>query len=46
VIVLDSTGIRKKKIVSTEVTGEEVHDGKVLKKLVEHASESNILKRV
>jgi len=38
--------IRKKKIVSMEVTSEEVHDGKVLKKLVEDASESNTLKRV
>jgi hypothetical protein len=46
VIVLDSTGIRKKKIVSMEVTSEEVHDDKVLKRFVEHASENNILKRV
>ncbi|MFZ0512276.1 MAG: transposase [Candidatus Nitrosopolaris sp.] len=38
--------IRTKKIVSIQVTSEEVHDGKVLKKLVEHASESNTLKRV
>jgi hypothetical protein len=38
--------IRKKKIVSMEVSSEEVHDGKVLKKLVEDASESNALKRV
>jgi hypothetical protein len=29
-----------------EVTSKEVHDGKVLKQLVEHASESNTLKRV
>jgi hypothetical protein len=38
--------IRKKKIVSMEVTSEEVHDGKVLKKLIEHEPESNTLKRV
>jgi hypothetical protein len=33
--------IRKKKVVSMEVTSEEVHDGKVLKKLVKGASENN-----
>jgi hypothetical protein len=38
--------IRKKKVVSMEVTSEEVHDGKVLKKLVDHASENNDVGRV
>jgi len=33
--------IRKKKVVAMEVTSEEVHDGKVLKKLVKGASENN-----
>ena len=38
--------IKKKKIVSLVVTSEEVHDGRVLKKLVDHASENNNVKRV
>ena len=38
--------IRKKKIVTMEVTSEEVHDGKVLKKLIDNASENNKVKRV
>ncbi|AFU57886.1 putative transposase, IS4 family [Candidatus Nitrososphaera gargensis Ga9.2] len=38
--------IRKKKVVSLEVTSEEVHDGKVMKKLVKGASENNGIKRV
>jgi Transposase DDE domain len=38
--------IRKKKIVSMDVTSEEVHDGKVLKKLIDNASENNKIKRV
>lgn len=38
--------IRKKKIVSLEVTSEEVHDSRVLKKLVNHVSENNDVKRV
>jgi hypothetical protein len=38
--------IRKKKVVSMEVTSEEVHDGKVLKKLVKGASENNDVGRV
>lgn len=38
--------IRKKKVVSLEVTSEEVHDGKVLKKLVKNASENNDVSRV
>ena len=38
--------IRKKKIVSMEVTSDEVHDGKVLKKLIDNASENNKVKRV
>ncbi len=38
--------IRKKKVVSMEVTSEEVHDGKVLKKLVKGASENNDVSRV
>ncbi|MBV9178597.1 MAG: IS5 family transposase [Nitrososphaeraceae archaeon] len=33
--------IKKKRILSLEVTSEEVHDGKVLKKLVDSASENN-----
>jgi Transposase DDE domain len=37
--------IRKKKIVSMEVTSEEVHDGKVLKKLIDNASKNNKVKR-
>ena len=36
--------IKNKKIISLEVTSEEVHDGKMLKKLVDTASESNIVK--
>jgi len=38
--------IRKKKIVSLEVTSEEVHDSRVMKKLIDHASENNNVKRV
>jgi hypothetical protein len=38
--------IRKKKVVSMEVTSEEVSDGKVLKKLVKEASENNDVGRV
>jgi IS5 family transposase len=38
--------IKKKRILSLEVTSEEVHDGKVLKKLVDNASENNNLKGV
>ena len=38
--------IRKKKVVSLEVTSEEVHDGRVLKKLVRGASENNDIGRV
>jgi hypothetical protein len=37
--------IKKKKVVSLEVTSEEVHDSKVMKKLVDHASENNDVKR-
>ena len=33
--------IKNKKIVSLEVTSEEVHDGKMLKRLVDNASENN-----
>jgi hypothetical protein len=36
--------IKNKKITSLEVTSEEVHDGKMLKKLVDTASESNNVK--
>jgi hypothetical protein len=36
----------KKRILSLEVTSEEVHDGKILKKLVDDASENNKTKRV
>ena len=38
--------IKKKRILSLEVTSEEVHDGKMLKKLVDNASENNKVKRV
>jgi hypothetical protein len=38
--------IKKKKIVSLEVTTEEVHDGMMLKKLIENAAENNDVKRV
>jgi Transposase DDE domain len=37
---------KKKKIVSLDVTSEEVHDGRMLKKLVDNASENNDVKRV
>jgi hypothetical protein len=36
--------IKQKRIVSLEVTSEEVHDGRMLKKLIDHASENNNLK--
>jgi Transposase DDE domain len=36
--------IKKKRILSLEVTSEEVHDGKMLKKLVDNASENNDVK--
>ena len=38
--------IKKKKIVSLDVTSEEVHDGSRLKELVDNALESNTLERV
>lgn len=38
--------IRKKKVISLVVTSEEVFDGKVLKKLVDNASENNGVRRV
>jgi len=38
--------IKKKKVVSLEVTSEEVHDSKVMKKLVDRVSENNDIKRV
>ncbi len=38
--------IKKKKIVSLKVTSEEVHDSKMLKELVDNASENNDVKRV
>src|SRR5919112_4362997 len=37
--------IKKKRILSLEITSEEVHDGKMLKKLVDNASENNEVKR-
>src|SRR3989440_5947680 len=37
--------IKKKKVVSLEVTSEEVHDSKVMKKLVDRVSENNDIKR-
>jgi IS5 family transposase len=36
--------IKQKRIVSLEVTSEEVHDGKMLKKLIDNASENNNVK--
>ena len=38
--------IKRKKILSLEVTSEEVHDGRILKKLVDNASENNNLKGI
>jgi hypothetical protein len=38
--------IKKKRILSLEVTSEEVHDGKMLEKLVDIASDNNKVKRV
>lgn len=38
--------IKRKRILSLEVTSEEVHDGKMLKKLIDNASESNNLKGI
>jgi IS5 family transposase len=38
--------IKWKRILSLEVTSEEVHDGKMLKKLVDNASESNHVKGI
>jgi hypothetical protein len=37
--------IKKKKIVSLEVTSEEVHDSKMLKPLVDHVLENNTVTR-
>ena len=36
--------VKKKRILSLEVTSEEVHDGKMLKKLVDSASKNNHVK--
>ena len=38
--------IKRKRILSLEVTSEEVHDGKILKKLVDNASENNNVKGI
>ena len=38
--------IEKKRILSLEVTSEEVHDGKMLTKLIDITSENNKVKRV
>ena len=38
--------IKKKRILSLEVASEEVHDGKMLKKLIDNASGSNHIKSV
>jgi IS5 family transposase len=38
--------IKNKKIISLEVTSEEVHDGKMLRKLVDNASKNNHVKGV
>jgi hypothetical protein len=37
---------KRKRIISLEVTSEEVHDGRILKKLVDNASENNNLKGI
>jgi transposase len=39
-----AVNIKNKKIISLEVTSEEVHDGKMLMKLVDNASENNNVK--
>jgi hypothetical protein len=38
--------IKKKRILSLEVTSEDVHDAKMLKKLVDNASENNHVKGI
>ena len=38
--------IKRKRILSLEITSEEVHDGRILKKLVDNASENNNLKGI
>ena len=38
--------IKNKKIISLEVTSEEIHDGKMLRKLIDSASENNHVKSV
>ena len=38
--------IKKKRILSLEVTSEEVHDGKILEKSVDNASENNTLRAI
>ncbi|MBV9176234.1 MAG: transposase [Nitrososphaeraceae archaeon] len=38
--------IKKKRILFLEVTSEDVHDGKMIKKLVDNASENNKLKGI
>ena len=38
--------MKRKRILSLEVTSEEVHDGRILKKLVDNASENNNLKGI
>lgn len=38
--------IKKKKILSLETTSEEVHDGRVLKNLVDHTLKKNTVKRI
>jgi hypothetical protein len=38
--------IKKKKIISLEVSSEEVHDSQMLKKLIYNASKNNVVKRV
>jgi len=46
VIALVAVDIKKKRVVSLEVTSEEVHDSKVMKKQVDRVSENNDIKRV
>jgi hypothetical protein len=41
-----AVGIKKKRILSLEVTSEEVHDRRMLTKLIDIASENNKVKRV
>ena len=45
-LIMLCENIKKKRILSLEVTSEEVHDGKILKKLVDNASANNNVKGI